>query len=486
MLNLNDLNLKANESKVFEYFEEISLIPRGSGNMVKIAAYCENFAQKFALQYKRDKKDNVVIFKKGTKGFENSEPIILQGHLDIVCQCTPEHKIDFLTDGLTLLRNGNFIEAKGTTLGADNGIAVAYILTILASNDIPHPPIEAVFTTDEEIGLLGANALDTSILKAQKMINLDSETDDVLTVSCAGGQDVVLKLPLCREQKNGYKITVGIKGLLGGHSGVEIDKNRTNANILMGKFLNSLKEAQEFSVISINGGNKSNAIPSSCVAEICCQDTQKVLNFAKDFENSSARDIINNEPDFSFKAEIQELGEYLCLGRNDTQKAICLLNDSPNGVIKMSEEIDGLVETSLNLGILSCDENTLTAHFALRSNKENKLRELTQQISSLGNTLEAQTNVFGFYPPWEYKENSPLRELYKRCYKEQTGTDIKVEAIHAGLECAVFSSTIKDLDCISVGPNMFDVHTPNERLDIKSTICTFNLLLKVLAESQNL
>lgn len=486
MLELLDLNLNVNENKVFEYFSEICTIPHGSGNMKKIADYIENFAQKFKFQYIRDNADNLIIYKNGCLGLENAKPIILQGHLDMVCQCDQDTVIDFEKEGLSIFRDGDFIKAKGTTLGGDNGIAVAYILTILSSNDIPHPPIEAVFTTDEEIGLLGANALDTSVLKSKMMINLDSETDDVLTVSCAGGQDVILKLPFDTKKQSGTKITLNIKGLLGGHSGVEIDKGRTNANVLMGSILNDLDKNTDFELISINGGKKSNAIPDSAVAEICTPCPEQFLLWIQNYLTLNEAKIKTSEPDFSLEVKKETDGQYECFDNKAKKNLLFLLQNAPDGIVKMSEEIEGLVETSLNLGILSTESSFIIFHYALRSNKEAKLCNLAEQIVNISKKAEAVSQVSGFYPPWEYKGNSPLRELYKKCYKEQNGSDIKVEAIHAGLECAVFSSTIKDLDCISVGPNMFDVHTPKEKLSISSTVGTFNLLLKVLKESVNL
>lgn len=483
MLDLSDLKLSSTEKRVFDIFCQISKIPRGSGNRKGIAAFCEDFAKSLNLKYIRDNADNVVIFKNGSFGLENAEPIILQGHLDIVCQHTEDKQIDFLTEGLTVLREGDYITADGTTLGADNGIAVAYVLAILESNEIAHPPIEAVLTSDEEIGLLGANDLDTSILKAKRMINLDSETDDVLTVSCAGGEDVVLKLPLGTHTKKGTRLTLSVKGLLGGHSGVEIDKNRTNANLLMGEILRLLDNECDIDIISVNGGKKPNAIPDSCTAEICTNNKELALKWLDNADTLILSKIKETEPDAYLECKNNGEGEYTCFNNKTKEALLYLLEKAPNGVIKMSEEIKGLVETSLNLGILETNENTATFHYALRSNKEAKLNELKERVINCGSKVDAKAEASGFYPPWEFNAVSPLRELYKKCYKELFNKEISVEAIHAGLECAVFSATIKGLDCISVGPNMMDVHTPNERLDIHSTVRTFKLLLKVLKES---
>ncbi len=483
MLDLTTYNLSKTEDLVFKIFEEISAIPRGSGDMQKIADYCVDFAKNKGLRYIHDEFNNVVIFKDGTQGYENAEPIILQGHLDIVCQKTEEKQIDFLTDGLDIYRDGDFIKADGTTLGGDNGIAVAFIFAILSS-DLPHPPIEAVLTTDEEIGLIGAGGLQKSILKSKKMINIDSEEDDVLTVSCAGGGDVTFKLPLKYKTVNGDKITISIGGLLGGHSGVEIHKGRTNANMLLGKLLKYLNENFKFELLAVAGGTKANAIPNSATAEICCENSENLLLAVDNFKTLYLGDIRKNEPDVFIEVTKGENGDYNCLDEKTKLKIITLLTETPDGVVKMSEEIEGLVETSLNLGVLATENGFITAVFALRSNKETSLKDLTEQILAIGDKLDAKTQADGFYPPWEYNENSPLRELYKECYFNQNGKEIKVEAIHAGLECAVFSANMQGLDCISVGPNLFDVHTVNEKLSISSTINTFNLLLKVLEKSK--
>lgn len=480
MLDLTAYNLSHAELSVFKYFEELSTIPRGSGNMQKIADYCVAFAEKFSLNYYRDAFNNVVIFKAGTNDYEAAEPIILQGHLDIVCQKTNERQIDFLTDGLKIYRDDDFIKADGTTLGGDNGIAVAYILAILASDDIPHPPIEAVLTTDEEIGLIGAGGLDKTILKAKKMINIDSESDDVLTVSCAGGEDVIFEISLNTTEKNGTLLNISIGGLLGGHSGVEIDKERTNANMLLGKLLKYIDENHKISLISVAGGTKENAIPNSATATVCSENGENLLLLVDNFKTLYLGDIKKSEPDAFIEIEKGEAGSFTCMDSRTKENIITLLTKTPNGVVKMSEEIEGLVETSLNLGVLKTEGNTITAVFALRSNKENALKDLTEQILAIGKKLDAKTETEGFYPPWEYKADSPLRELYKKCYFEQNAKQINVAAIHAGLECAVFSADIQNLDCISVGPNLFDVHTVNEKLSISSTAKTFNLLLKVL------
>lgn len=467
--------------EVFKYFEEISAIPRGSGNMTGIADYCVDFAKSHSLNYMRDQADNVVIFKNGTAGFENAEPVILQGHLDMVCQKTAESEIDFLKDGLELFVDGDFLKAKGTTLGADNGIAVAMVLAILESNDIPHPPIEAVFTTDEEIGLIGAGKLDKSILKAKKMINLDSEDMDVVTVSCAGGSDFEATVPVKREKMKGTKVNILVKGLKGGHSGVMINCGRVNADILAGRILNCLKNECDFQIIAINGGDKGNAIPLSCEIELCSNEAQKLKENAEKHIKIIKTEISAREPDFCAEVTIGADGEYEVISEL-SDKLISTLICIPNGVMEMSAEIEGLVETSLNLGVLKTDYDKMIFQCALRSNKKSALKFLEDKLVAYFSNIPCNIKTGGHYPPWEFNPNSKLVDVYKERFNAKFGFVPKVEAIHAGLECGVFADAIKDFDCISVGPKAFDIHTVNERLSISSTAQMYELLLEILRE----
>lgn len=473
---------KLTSHRVFYYFNEISKIPHGSGDMEKIADYCVNFAKKHSLRYYLDDAKNVIVYKSATKGFENAEPVILQGHLDMVCQKTADNKIDFLRDGLELYLDGDFLKAKGTTLGADNGIAVAMILSILESDEFSHPEIEAVFTTDEETGMLGATALDMSKLNAKRMINLDSEDEGVVTVSCAGGADVKITLPVSYEKKNGTALKITLCGLLGGHSGVDINKNRCNADILMGRVLNEIAEKVQFDIISVNGGDKVNAITNRCEAVVLTQNQEELI---KEF-NTCLKEIKTEINSFESGLEYDILsvgsGEFNVMDGLSTSGVIFALCQIPNGIIKMSEDIENLVETSLNLGILKTEENAVIFNSALRSNKEADLRKLMAEMVSFAEKTNAESYVSGYYPPWEYRADSPLREAYLSVYKKLYNTDAKSEAIHAGLECAVFASRIDDIDCIAIGPTLCDVHTVNEKADVYSIDRTYKLLLEILGD----
>lgn len=459
--------------RVLHYFEEICKIPHGSGNMEQISDYCLDFAKRHNLKSHKDDACNVIIYKQS----KSLDTIILQGHLDMVCQKNTDIDIDFLKDGIETYIDGDFLKAEGTTLGADNGIAVAMILAILES-DLDLPNIEAVFTTDEEIGMIGAGKLDVSLLKSKKMINLDSEEDDTLTISCAGGSDFTATLKTETKQKSGYEVTIDLNGLKGGHSGVEIDKNRINANILTGRILNYLNLNTDFEIISINGGDKSNAITNRCEIKLCCIDKDYLQKSAKDYLSLIKTEISAKESDFSYSVELGEKSEYSVI--SNKQNIINILLNVPNGIIDMSAEIEGLVETSLNLGILKTNNNSITLQFALRSNKQTALDFLEERLTSFFKMFGCNISIGGKYPTWEFKENSSLQKLYINTYFEQTGEKPKVEAIHAGLECAVFSSTIKELDCIAIGPTILNAHTTSEKLSISSANKIFNILIKFL------
>lgn len=464
-------------NRVLEIFKEITEIPRGSTNMKSIADYCENFAKSNGLEYLRDDANNVIILKQASSDKADSEPVILQGHLDMVCQTSADSNHNFLEKGPEIIVDGDFLRANNTTLGADNGIGIAIILAILESKNISHPPIEAVLTTDEEIGMIGASSLDMSMLKSKRMINLDSEEDDTVTVSCAGGSDFKLSLTKEFEDYSGRVITIKLSGLKGGHSGVDIDKGRVNANILAGRFLNHMYNINDFRISEINGGDKCNAITTECKITLVTKN-RNFIAVANDYLEMIKTEISAREPDFNF--DIFENDSNYAFSKSITEKIIALLLNAPNGIIDMSAEIEGLVETSLNLGILKTNEETVSFQFALRSNKMSAMRHLEERLVSLGKLLNASYESFGHYLPWEYKANSKLQEIYEECFTEHYGFLPKIKAIHAGLECGVFDSQIQGLTAISVGPQMYDVHTIKERLSISSTEKFYKLLLKVL------
>ena len=467
---------------VFSYFEELCSIPHGSGNMEKISSFCLDFAEKHGLWAYRDEANNVIIKKAGTRGYENSQPIILQGHLDMVCQKEPGLAIQFETDGLDIFEDGKYIRAKGTTLGADNGIAIAMIMAILADKTLSHPPIEAVFTTDEEIGMIGASALDMSLLQGKRMINIDSEDPSVVTVSCAGGSDFSARFALKREKREGKSVELTIGGLRGGHSGVEINSGRVNANTLMGRLLYHLGLRCSFDIISIDGGDKANAIPINCVARLCIQDTESFIAECNEYVKIIREEIKDREPDFCFEVKVCNASEFEVIHPSISQQILHTLILAPNGVVEMSAEIDNLVETSLNMGVLKTSQNEIYILFALRSNKSTALLYLEERLEAFFSNMDCKTETGGHYPPWEYKNNSPLRDTYIAQYKAKTSQKPRIEAIHAGLECGVFAKNIPEFDCISIGPEMFDIHTTNERLSIESTKEIYEIICLTLKD----
>lgn len=477
MQKLNELN----PQRVFYYFKELTKIPHGSGNQKAIADYCVDFAEKHGLKVVRDAADNVVIYKSAARGYEAAEPLILQGHLDMVCQQQEGLGFNFETDALNLLVKGDFLTADGTTLGADNGIAVAMVLAILERDDLPHPALEAVFTTDEEIGMVGAMQLDFSLLSSKKMINLDAEEDDTLTVSCAGGSDLTVTVPLPRKTKHGTLVTLTLSGLKGGHSGVEIHRGRVNADLLVGRVLNALSKQTAFSLVSANGGDKGNAIPNRCVVEFCVEDAAAFCAAAETVLQTIAEEIAAREPQFTYNLAVGGTENLAVFSEETAPHILYVLCCAPNGVQEMSAEIEGLVETSLNLGVLETRETELFLQFSLRSNKRSALLALEEKMKTFLTCLpEAAIDAFGHYPPWEFKTDSPLREAFCDCYQKLRGENCKVEAIHAGLECGVFAAGIEGLDCISFGPSLYDVHTTNEKMSISSAQKTFELLLMLL------
>lgn len=461
-------------TKVFRYFKEISDIPHGSGNTEEISKYLMNFAKERKLKAIYDSGRNIIIFKDGTKGFENSEPIILQGHMDMVCDKVPDCTIDMSKEGLTLCTDGKYLWADGTTLGGDDGIAVAYILAILDSGDIAHPPIEAVITRDEEIGLLGAAELEASYLKGKRLINIDSEDEGIFTAGCAGAMIYTANIPIEFESNTDNALRIEISGLTGGHSGIDIGKQRENAIKLLGKILHELSQNCDFSVCDINGGVRENVIPKQAHAVICLEDTAKLTDIISNIKS----ELINIEKDL--KITISETESSKKLSKQSADKIITFLTNAKSTALKFNDKNEVL--TSLNLGVVSLTDNTFQASFMIRSNLKNEKEQqsdiLDELVLSLGGSFEHSAS----YPAWEYAENSNLRENMANVFECLYGTPPKIETIHAGLECGIIADKIENLDAVSIGPNILEIHTPNEKLDIDSTKRTWEFLIEILKE----
>lgn len=468
-------NLEPN--KVFYWFEEITKIPHGSGNMEKISEFCENFAKERKLEYIRDINNNVIIKKSATSGYESCEPVILQGHLDMVCEKEEDCEINFLKDPLKLKIDGDYVSAEGTTLGGDNGIAVSYMLALLDSSDIPHPALETLFTVDEEIGLLGAGTVDLSSLKGKKLINMDSEEEGTFTVSCAGGARAECVIPVTREDKEGIVYNITVSGLIGGHSGVEIDKNRANSNVVMGRLINILMKNTDIRICEISGGFKDNVIPVKTTATILSE--KEIDGLIEEYNAVIKNEYRASDKDISVSFE-KHIGKLNAADKKSSRDICYMLNALPNGIQKMSAEIEKLPETSLNMGILATEEDKLVISFALRSSVETAKTALIEKLEVITEYAGGCVEISGVYPGWEYNDASKLRKTMIEVYKKLYNKEPVIEAIHAGLECGMLCEKIKGLDCISIGPDMCDVHTPMERMSISSVKRTWEFLCEIL------
>lgn len=465
--------------KVFYYFEQLCRIPHGSGNTKAISDYLVSFAREQGVRYIQDDLNNVILFGDATCGYEDHAPVILQGHMDMVCEKDVDCPIDMDTQGLDIDHDCSYVFAKGTTLGADNGIAVAYAMALLADKTIPHPALEVVITVDEETGMFGAAGIDLSMLKGRTLLNLDSEEEGIFTVSCAGGARGTITLPVERHAVYGPCVRLTVEGLRGGHSGVEIHKNLANANKVMGELLSRVQKLMPLCITKLSGGAKDNAIPRSCQVTLVAMGMylERINDITAQLEKEIREQY--DEPDVKiYGDDVDALGGN-ALTTACTDKVIALLCSAPNGVQSWSSDIEGLVQTSLNLGVVNLDEE-LRMTFAVRSSVNQEKRELLDKLAKLAEFHDAAYSEVGDYPAWEYKKDSALRELMVDVYTQLFGEKPQVVAIHAGLECGLLSEKLPNLDCVSIGPNMCDIHTSREKLEIASTLRTWNFLLEIL------
>ena len=466
-------------ANVFGYFEEICSMPHGSGNTKIISDYLVKFAQEQGLEYIQDELNDVIIFVPGTCGMEDHAPVIIQGHMDMVCEKDADCPIDMDTEGLDIAHDGQYIYAKGTTLGGDDGVAVAFAMALAADKSIPHPPLELVITVDEETGMFGAAGIDLSMLKGRMLLNIDSEDEGIFTVSCAGGARSTIHLPLQRKPVYGPAIRLVVDGLQGGHSGVEIHKNRANASKVMGQLLQRIQEKMPLCLVSFAGGSKDNAIPRSC--EVLAVALGLELESINAIAAQLQEEIRTNyaEPEAVVEAfNAEALGGH-GLSAEDTAKVIALLNEVPNGIQAMSQKIEGLVQTSLNLGVAKMEEE-LSLTFSVRSSVNQEKQALLTLLRTIAENYGGSYSQVGEYPAWEYKEESVLRDTMVRVFTQMYDKAPEVVAIHAGLECGLLGEKLPGLDAVSIGPEMHDIHTSRERLGIASTKRTWEFVLEVL------
>lgn len=470
---------------VFSYFEEISQIPRGSGNEKAISDYLVKFAKDLNLEVIQDEVLNVIIKKPGTKGYENSKTVIIQGHMDMVCEKNKGTNHDFEKDALKLRVVEDNIYATDTTLGADNGIAVAYGLALVASNDIEHPPLEILMTTDEETGMSGAMGIVKENIEGKLLINLDNEEEGQLLVSCAGGVRSKSSIDITwEENKDKINISLTIRGLKGGHSGIEIHKERGNSNKIMGRILKDMSSKIDFNIQSINGGSKNNAIPREMDAIIAINscDIDKVKEIVGAWQAILLNELKTQDSEIKISCEVVEHKNKKMFTTECTKKVVELLYLYPNGVNTRSVEIEGLVESSTNLGVVTTLENIVEFDSAIRSSVASLKQEITLRSKTITELVGGTFETTAGYPEWQYNSESKLRDICQKVHKNMYGKEAEIVAIHAGVECGLFNEKLGGLDMISFGPNLYDVHTPQEHMSISSVESIWNYLKEVLKE----
>ncbi|WP_105618009.1 aminoacyl-histidine dipeptidase [Vallitalea okinawensis] len=468
--------------KVFAFFEELSSIPRGSGNEKRVSDFLVDFAKNRSLEVIQDHVNNVIIKKPATKGYEKAPTVIFQGHMDMVCEKNNDTEFDFQKDPLNLKIVDDYITADGTTLGADNGIAVAYAMAILDDNELEHPSLEIVITTDEETGMTGASNIDLSQLKGKYLINCDNESEGTFIVGCAGGAKTTINLPIERVKEAGMVAHVAIRGLKGGHSGEDINKNRGNSNKLMGRILYDIAKELEVSLVSINGGSKDNAIPREMDAILLfhANEEQALKDLILKWNEILKGEFAVSDPELHVDVTFDGESDQSVMNQDSFKKVIQMLMTLPSGIQTMSSDIEGLVESSLNLGVVISKEEVVKFILALRSSKKTRLDDMLERLKIITELFGGEFITRGSYPAWEYKRESELRELFKDTYKALYNQEPNIKAIHAGLECGIFSKGMKDVDIVSLGPDMEDIHTPDERLSISSTARVYEFLVEVL------
>ncbi|SDM45055.1 dipeptidase D [Fictibacillus solisalsi] len=471
---------------VFHYFAELSSMPRGSGNEKGVSDYLLRFAQSRNLPVIQDKALNIIIKKEATEGYGHVPAIIIQGHMDMVCEKNKGTLHNFDTEPLKLQIKGDMLYASGTTLGADNGIAVAYALALLDASDIPHPALEVVITTEEETTMKGALEVNPEHFSGEIFINLDSEEEGKLLVSSAGGITAAQGLPIQwdspHEQTSVFQVQIG--GLFGGHSGMSIQKGRGNANKLLGRFLKGLSEEFNFHLSSISGGLKSNAIPREAEAVIHVPEAHasRLPEVAAAWEETFKKELRTSDPKISVTAEkVDHLPERV-YSDETTRSVIHSLMLIPNGVQSMSQEIAGLTESSTNLGVVSSTASTITFVSEIRSSVKSLKEQILKQNEVIAQVTGSTFTTQADYPEWPYRKDSKIQKLFEEVYQARYGKRPEIVAIHAGLECGIFAEKLPHIDAISLGPDMFDVHTPEEHLSIPSTIRTWEYLLSALKE----
>ena len=482
---MSDILKDLKPERVFHYFEEICAIPHGSGNVEAISNYCVAFAESHDLWVRQDEAKNVIIRKPASAGYEDAPVVMLQGHMDMVCEKNSDVDFDFENEGLKLRVIDDMIYATGTTLGADDGIAVAIAFAILEDDTLLHPDLEVVITTDEEVGMTGAHALDTTDLKAKYMINIDNEQEGQILTSCAGGMRSHIQMPIRYVKWEGIPVTLKVNGLKGGHSGVEIQMGRANSNRLLGRLLFELSKVMNVGVCEVSGGMKVNAIPREAEALVVIEPDmlKTVEEVVNDFMADLKDEFGASDPGVNIECIVEDTGyrEMNIIHPVDMERILFVYIQSINGIQTMSMELPGLVESSLNLGVVTTEADYVEFSWALRSSKKSLKYLMSDKLQYLAEFIGGSYYYTSEYPHWSFRKDSKIREITAESYKTLFGKEPGIDAIHAGLECGLISEKMPDLDIISIGPDSIDIHTPDEHVSIASVERVYRLLCDVLA-----
>ncbi|GHT76956.1 aminoacyl-histidine dipeptidase [Bacteroidia bacterium] len=481
-------NLKP--SNVWKHFYELTQIPRPSGHSEAITLFIENFGKKLGLETLRDPANNICIRKPATKGYENRPTIILQSHLDMVPQANSDIQFDFTKDTIQPYIDGEWVKAKGTTLGADNGIGVATTMAILEANDLEHGPLEGLFTTDEETGMYGAIAVRPGFINGKIMLNLDSELDGELYIGCAGGEDVTVQFQYKDEEwipKEDVAVKVSLTGLKGGHSGVDIHLGRANANQLLFRFLKDATQTYDIRLASVSGGSLRNAIPREAFALIVVdgkEQYKKIQQMVAGYEDLFNQELKGIENKITFKAEFAEITPEIKLIPKDIQhRFIHAINGCPNNVINKFAEIPDTVETSINMAIVQSSEGLIEVKFLARSSSESKKQAICSSIESIFTLAKAEFIEAGNgYPGWDPNPKSAVLAVMEKVFETQRGKKPKVEVMHAGLECGIILSNVPGLDTVSFGPTIKFPHSPDEKVEIATVQKFWDYLTAILKQ----
>ncbi|MBR5313309.1 MAG: aminoacyl-histidine dipeptidase [Clostridia bacterium] len=466
--------------KVFSYFKNISNIPRGSGNEAAVAKYVYDTVTALGHEAHLDEANNVFVRAKASPGYENRAPIMIQGHLDMVCEANRATQHDFLTDPIRLLLDGDRLHADGTTLGADDGVAVAVMLAILDSPELPRPELECLFTTDEETGLTGMRAFDPSVLRARRMLNLDSATEGEAIVSCAGGvrSHVYFPIETAPAPKNYTVCTLTVGGLFGGHSGEDIHLGRTGAIAAFARLLYTAQKVCDVRLANVVGGSRDNAIPRECSADLAIADPAAFEAAVRAEEAKIRAELTTDDVNFHVTLEPASSGDFLTADASG--KLTALLRLLPNGVHAMSRQIPGLVETSSNLGVIRPADNAYEIVVLSRSSVESKIDDMEHRVECAAKLVGGTYEHINRYPGWDFTVGSPLQKLFLDTYRDLYGKEARILGIHAGLECGLLKHKVPDMDMISIAPDIRDLHSPDESLSVSSMARVWKLVCEML------